>query len=471
MTRSLLASFTAVALVVCVYGVHGRSAQRNGSPVYSDALASLLDRGPGGREIIGMGAPYEPTITTPDTVNQNMATRREVAWTAVAKVFAPYEVTLTDGTTDTIPAFLSWYIETEINAIMKEMVDEFGFPTESPGFTSQQVLDYLNGRGKRLREGPRDFEPIPLDVLERLGNGIPAHAGTTANLFSPSFVTHILEHIREIADCSPDDMVDYIQEKLDGVRESFSPCMSNEFPSDAVMFKPRWTSIIADDIVPMPSAPTNPDTMRRLLGEPQTGESRLTRMPTYDPLDPSTQVWSETPTNPDPSNVENFFVIENSAGRRYALRSLHVVTKEVDEWVWGTIWWSATPGRDFGLDRPDTLQESLGNYKLCAATTFMEQDQSSPAERFQGMPELATVMRHVTWPDGPMQTEDGTASWCANPYIEGLIPARTCAGCHQAAGELGPGPDGNVRRTTRHLGDFVFTFERLWIKARTLAIP
>ena len=438
--------------------------------MYSDAIARLLDRGPGGREIVGMGAPYEPTTTTPDAVNRNMSTRRAVAWTAVDKVFTPYEATLTDGTTDTIPAFLSWYIESEIRAIMREMVKEYEFPTEYPGFTREQVTDYLNARGKRLREGPRDFEPIPLDVLERLGNGIPAHAGTRANLFSPGFVTHILEHIREIADCAPDDSVNYIREKLDGIRESFSPCMSREFPRDAVMFKPRWAPVPDDNVVPVRSAPTDPDTMRLLLGQLRPGEARLNQMPSYDPVDP-TQLELETPTNSEPLNSDNFFVIENSAGRRYALRSLHVVTKEVDEWVWGTIWWSATPERDFGLDRHATVRESLGNYKLCAVTTFMEQDETPAAERFQGMPELGTVMDHATWRAGPMQTEDGTASWCANPYIEGAIPTRTCAGCHQAAGERELGPNGNVRRVTRHVGDFVFTFKRLRDIAESLANP
>ena len=119
-----------------------------------------------------------------------------------------------------------------------------------------------------------------------------------------------------------------------------------------------------------------------------------------------------------------------------------------------------------GLDRPADIQQPLSNYKLCVATTFMELDATPAEERFSETPQLATVMGHTTWRDGPMQTPVGTASWCANPYVEGGFHERTCIGCHQSAGE-GSGSM-NVRSVTRHLGDFAFTFSRVRTQAAKL---
>ena len=439
--------------------------------VYAGNLASLVDRGPGGRRIVGIGAPYNPTSTTPNAVNENMLFRRAVAWAAVDQVFAPYVVTLEDGATDIIPSFLSWYTEDEIIRIMIEMVNQFQIHDGATGFTNAQILEHLDTRGKRLREGPRDFAPIPRETLERLGPGIPPHLGTH-NVFSPGFVTHILRHIQEIADCMPEDGIDYILEKATGLRQSFSPCMSREFPRDAIMFKPTWKPV-NNNTVDVSAYPTGPTTMRQLLGPLEAGETRMQTMPSYDPRD-GDLANPETPTDPDALNAENFYVVQDSEGTRHALRNLHVVTKEIDEWVWGTIWWSATPDRDFGLDRPRNLPQGLGSYKLCVSTTFMEMDDMPADERFVSTPELATVMEHATWRDGPMGTGAGLASWCANPYIEGPFHQKTCIGCHQPAGDVqvnNPSSASNIRNVTRHLGDFAFTFYRLRQMARNLLSP
>ena len=451
--RIVLTCFAFAAAIAATYLVARAPRWDQPRAAAVQAFAALQDRGPGGRLISGMGAPYEPTDTTPDAVNRNMAVRRDVAWAAVAKVFTPYEATLVDGGTDTIPAFLSWYIEDEIEIIMEGMVDRFGVP-EAPGFTDDQIREYFNNHEKALREGLRDFAPVARDVITQRGDGIPHHIDTSANMFSPGFMMHIMKHIREIADCDPDDMIDYIQEKMDGLRESFSPCMSREFPRDAIAFKPGWRRVNDANMASVSQAfPTDPNTMRLLLGQLQDGEMRVDDMPNFAP-------------DPGMLNAENFFVVEDSNGERYALQNLHVVTKEIDEWVWGTIWWSPTAEGDLGSDRPTILPEALQNYKLCVATTFMEQDDTPPEQRFPEAPELATVMGHATWPDGPMNTNVGTASWCANPYVEGGFHEQTCLGCHQPAGERAG--SSNVRNVTRHLGDFIFTFSPLRTRADLL---
>lgn len=432
---------------------------------YVGPLETLLSRGPGGRHIVGMGATYDPTSITARAVNHNMAWRREAAWTAVGKALTPHRVTLADGTTDTIPSFLSWYIEQEIVEIMAEMKARFGEPGPR-GFSDDQIAAYLGDHDKALREGPRDFLPMDREALALIGGGIPAHVGMSVPMFSPGFVTHILRHMRELAECEPNDAIDYIKEKSDGLRRSFSPCMTLEFPRNAVMFKPRWV-LVDDDEVAMGAFPTGPNTMRQLLGPLQPGEGRLRQMPSYDPAAPADPGNPETPMDPAAKTVRNFFVVADASGTRYALQSLHVVTKEIDEWIWATIWWSPTPHRDLGLDRPTDFSRPLTNYKLCAATTFMELDATPARQRFPDAPELATVLSHAAWPSGPMRTDIGTASWCANPYIEGGIPTETCTGCHQSAGD-DRGSESRVRIVNRHLGDFAFPVRRLRSVAREL---
>jgi hypothetical protein len=62
-------------------------------------------------------------------------------------------------------------------------------------------------------------------------------------------------------------------------------------------------------------------------------------------------------------------------GLHFRLAGLHVMTKELDHWVWITLWWSPEPDDDFGADRPASIAAlggPWGHYKMCVVTAFEE---------------------------------------------------------------------------------------------------
>src|SRR5690606_18807082 len=64
--------------------------------------------------------------------------------------------------------------------------------------------------------------------------------------------------------------------------------------------------------------------------------------------------------------------------KRYVLTGMHIVAKEVPDWLWISLWWSPEPQMDFGADRPSDLGERFGSpwdhYKMCSVGSFVEGD-------------------------------------------------------------------------------------------------
>ena len=112
-------------------------------------------------------------------------------------------------------------------------------------------------------------------------------------------------------------------------------------------------------------------------------------------------------------------------GNRYRLAGLHLMTKELDHWLWVTLWWSPEPDRDFGADRPAALAGTVWrNYKMCVVTAFDERDPDPRGGA--GDASLGDALAAVH--DGP--------SWCSNPMLEAGAHNGTssCVGCHQHGG-------------------------------------
>jgi hypothetical protein len=185
-------------------------------------------------------------------------------------------------------------------------------------------------------------------------------------------------------------------------------CLGTAMPRDAVLVKADWR--------------------RQLPG----GE--LERLPSYDSSAPRMAArlagdgtWDPSgDVDPPPSDI---YTVQLPSGARFRLPALHVMTKELDHWVWITLWWSAQPDTDFGADRPAAIAALPGpwrNYKMCVSTGYVERD-PDPRGGFPGSlgDALAAVHRG---PGGP--------SWCSNPYLEqGPGNAATnCIGCHQHGG-------------------------------------
>lgn len=124
--------------------------------------------------------------------------------------------------------------------------------------------------------------------------------------------------------------------------------------------------------------------------------------------------------------ADEIYTVELPTGERYRLVALHIMLKELDHWVWVTLFWSTTPDADFGADRVG-LGGMWAAYSMCVATAFVEGDPDPTGGALD--PSLAAALE---------AGHDGAAgpSWCSNPYLEeGPGNASTnCIGCHQHAG-------------------------------------
>jgi hypothetical protein len=112
--------------------------------------------------------------------------------------------------------------------------------------------------------------------------------------------------------------------------------------------------------------------------------------------------------------------------------ALHLVTKELREWLWITIWYSPEPDTDFGADRPASIAKLGGpwkNYKMCVVTGYEEKDPDPTGGFPRGKGSLGDALAAV-------YKGVGAPSWCSNQYVErGSHNAQTnCIGCHQHAG-------------------------------------
>ena len=119
-------------------------------------------------------------------------------------------------------------------------------------------------------------------------------------------------------------------------------------------------------------------------------------------------------------------------GSTFRMPALHLITKELREWLWITIWWSPEPDTDFGADRPAAITQLGGpwkNYKMCVVTGYEEKDPDPTGGFPTGKGSLGDALKAT-------YKGVGAPTWCSNQYIErGTHNAQTnCIGCHQHAG-------------------------------------
>ena len=186
----------------------------------------------------------------------------------------------------------------------------------------------------------------------------------------------------------------------------WSACLDGAFPNDAVVVKADYRR--ADFELTMPSFGTSAEAL----------EKRLTGDVSWDLADGQ--------VNP---TADSIYSLTLPNGAHYRLAALHVMTKELDHWLWVTLFWSESPNADFGADRPASLTGPWANYKMCAVTAFEEQDLDPSGGFSQTHPSLGEALAAVY--AGP-----GTPSWCSNPYVEqghGNADSN-CIGCHQHGG-------------------------------------
>ncbi len=181
-------------------------------------------------------------------------------------------------------------------------------------------------------------------------------------------------------------------------------CLAEEMPRDAVLVKADWRRDLGDNL---PFYDTSAPRMReRLSGQAD---------------------WADGDGSANPGSSSIYRVVLPN-GNAFRMPALHVMTKELDHWLWITLWWSPSPDTDFGADRPTTVSSLPGpwkNYKMCVVSQYLEGD-TDPRGGFAGS--LGDALEAVNGTNTP--------SWCSNPYLEkGSGNAQTnCIGCHQHGG-------------------------------------
>ena len=187
-------------------------------------------------------------------------------------------------------------------------------------------------------------------------------------------------------------------------------CLDGEMPRDAVVIKADWRRQLGSETIPIY------DTSAARM------QSRFESM---------SQWVSDGVAGPGSDEIYTALL---SNGSKFRMPAMHIMSKELDHWMWITLWWSPSPNTDFGADRPASIAGMPGpwkNYKMCVSTQYLEGD---PDPRGGQPGTLGDSLAAVS--GGP-----GTPSWCSNPYIEaGPGNAGTnCIGCHQHGGtELSP---------------------------------
>ena len=187
---------------------------------------------------------------------------------------------------------------------------------------------------------------------------------------------------------------------------TWAPCLGEPFPLDAAVIKADWRR--AELGVRVPRHDTSAAGLAAMMA---AGGS-----------------WGPGDAELDPGDHQ-IYALTLPNGARYRLTGLHLMTKELDHWLWITLWWSADPDLDFGADRPAHIAALPGpwrNYKMCVVTAFRDDD-LDPAGGARA-PSLAAALAQVH--------TGGGASWCSNPYIElGHGNGQSnCVGCHQHGG-------------------------------------
>ena len=398
------------AAFVALLAMTGCAALGGGSDAEDSALR------PAERKIVGAAQPYPADLSlrarTADLAG-SMKARRAAAWKSLANVWRP--VALAEqkvqvaGATPTLPLFRTWYGKDDYERVFGKMYAGLGPEGRKArrAFTPDLVTQAEDANAKDQGSFSDD------DYAARV-KGVSDQAfvdglgGNARVAYSPGFVEHLLGQYANAYACLA--RLPTIDPLAPPASESnFAPCFAQEFPVAAALVKASWWR--AEFGMKLPTHDTSAATLAaRRAGTSDAGG------------------WGAGEGEADPTGDE-IYSIATSDGSRYRMAAMHLVTKELREWMWITAWWSPEPDTDFGADRPAEVRDLPGpwkNYKMCVVTAYEEGD-ADPTGGFDGT--LGDSLAAV-------HEGKGGPTWCANPYLErGAKNAQTnCIGCHQHAG-------------------------------------
>lgn len=427
---------SAVALVLMLGVACGSSHEESVTTNVVDnmpgkATLSLTDEQT--RRLVGPAFPYDLVPVAQD-IHLNMQSRRNHAW----KVFESInrEVNLA-GSNATVPVWQTWYDQAEFSRIFTTLFREL--PTSQQRarapFSPDRVKSLLASWGNKERivtfEPLRGADGFAEETFH--GRGLSTGVQVSRTLFSPEYVEHFLLNYKRILDCTPEYIAKFPDSYTPPDPGNFSLCYAAEFPPAAVMIK----AVFFENTDKMEVFDSSSRTMARAFKDDE---------------------WQAAKTIPVSSmNDQRMFSVHFSNNEIYRLAGMHVVTKEVREWVWATFWWSETPQVDFGADREGvvkTIDPAFRNYKMCTSTHFAEGDRRPGSHYTDGT--LSSLGASLT----TVAEELGPTTWCANPYLEGTFPKTNCIGCHQFSGTSSTFETRRQQVRNNFPTDFTFAFPR-----------
>ncbi len=374
------------------------------------------------RWLIGTPAQYPPDPALRPELSALAASqrlRRERAWQIAERVLTPVALAgeLSPLVAAELPAFQTWHGRDDITRIFRRLYAELGEADRkrrarfSPGA--------LEAAWRWNDDAVADFEAWTAERRATYSEGIDdassAHGlgGLTRVTYSPAASQHLLLSYPEVVACREgrahapaDDAAASASSEGCGSQLRDPACLADAFPPGAAIIKASFRR--ADVTEPLDVYVTSSDALR-------------TRMSSNEPS------WERGDEQASPSESDAY-TLELPNGNVYWLTGLHVMTKELDDWFWLSLWWSADPDSDFGADRPGSIPAPFNHYKLCSVVDFVEGD-VDPTGGFDGdqrsLGDALAVMHEG--PTGP--------TWCSNPYIE-IEPGAaetSCIGCHQHA--------------------------------------
>lgn len=370
---------------------------------------STVDADAIGRHIIGpaLSLPSEISDKNSAEVIASLRLTREKAWKIFGQVIADETLTIQmpDGETKStqIPRFMTWYSLEDTNRLfafgLESLTPEAqaaGLPLSSDQWVSseQRLLTELKSLPKPVHKKWETFFSINPELSRE---AILGATGLPRTLFNRELIQAGAKQYASLQECFPNQV-------KPASHQASPPCFKEKLPSTSFTIKTNWLNTASG--------------FRQYATD---GEALTSVMNSADASWDNLQEIAPVPEN---------IVKATMNGKSFVLGGLHIVSKEFDDWIWISAWWSAKPNEDFGEDRPDFIQK-LGapwnQYKICAVSSYV-QDAKELDEIAKSNPSLAAAYRAVL-------NESG-ASWCSNPYIErGINNQKTnCIGCHQFAG-------------------------------------
>lgn len=379
------------------------------------------------RSLVGGAAAYSPDRTLPDregALATSQRERRRVAWQIAARVLrgVPLSTHASKLEGATLPAWQTWHARDDLTRLFRRLYPELSVAQrrERARFSSGAIEDAWEWNIGAVRE----LEAWSAERLLSYQNAV-ASAAEVAGLggiyrvtYSPAASRHLLESYPEVLGCAATEAPNATAPALAAEADPSHPscdtqrtapsCLASEFPDAAVLVKASWQR--ADLKIPMPVFDTSDAGLARRL----SSAHRFS--------------WGLEDAQADPTS-DAIYTLRLPNGNAFRLAGLHIMSKELEQWFWITLWWSPDANRDFGADRPRDLPAPFDNYKLCTVMTFTEGDPDPGGGFDADLPSLAGALRAT-------YAGVGGPTWCSNPYIEAGDgnAATNCIGCHQHAG-------------------------------------